>query len=315
MISVAITGANGFLGSWIARYLQHSGFVVYGFVRKTSSTKRLDGSGVTVLRVTESELLEQISLIRPNIMVLADWSGVSGEMRNDDEQFLNIARWERIALACSESNVSKLIGLGSQAELGYSQIGATEASSELPQNNYARAKCLAHETLKRSLANSNTLLTWVRVFSVYGPQDNEHWLIPTLIRNLKEKKLMPLTSCTQTWNYLHVYDLARLIARVSTNRNSLPIIHAANPQSKTLKDYILTIANRLNGLEYLAFGSILLQPDKVTELSPDASLALSIGWHPEIDWDAGVNHMLGIKQAKSIATESFNALQIVEELM
>ncbi len=315
MISVAITGANGFLGSWIARYLQHSGFVVYGFVRKTSSTKRLDGSGVSVLRVTENELLEQISVIRPNIVVLADWGGVSGEMRNDGEQFLNIARWEKIALACSDANVSKIIGLGSQAELGYSQIGATEASPELPQNRYAQAKCLAHEALRRTLTNSNTLLTWVRVFSIYGPQDNEHWLIPTLIKNLKEKKTMPLTLCTQTWNYLHVYDLARLIAMVSAKTESISIIHAANPDSAALKDYILKIASKLNGLEYLAFGSILLQPDKVTQLFPNASLALSIGWYPEIDWDAGVNHMLGLKQPKSITVESLNALQIVERLM
>lgn len=162
--SIVITGANGFLGSWLTHYFSSNGYIVYGFIRRTSDDFRLDGVNSQILRLHESEYAEKIKEIQPSIVILADWSGVSSAARNSEEQLENITRWEILATACVEAKVGKLVAFGSQAELGTQQIGATEELEEKPESFYAEAKCRAHKILRIATAGTPTEFCWVRLF-------------------------------------------------------------------------------------------------------------------------------------------------------
>ncbi len=303
--SIVITGANGFLGSWLTHYFSSNGYIVHGFIRKTSDDFRLNGVNSQILRLHESEYAEKIKEIQPSIVILADWSGVSSSSRNSEEQLENISRWESLATACVEAGVGKLVAFGSQAELGTQQVGATEEFAENPASFYAEAKCRAHKILRYATFGTQTEFCWVRLFSIYGPGDNPNWLIPTIIRKIRLNEELDLTECTHSWNYLHVFDLARLTHCLISSNKQILLLHAAHPKSTSLKDYILTLADQLGDASLLNFGAVPYTSQMVSGLSPKVGLALSLGWKPVVDWDFGVTNLLTDSESLSIQLESF----------
>ena len=289
---VLISGANGFVGSWATKIYAEYGYLVVALVRPNRDLSRLAGVDLQLEIAEESKWPDVILRIKPEIVVLCDWSGVAGKSKNDDFQFENVARWEGMAKASRSAGVGLLIALGSQAELGEAQLEATEYSPMNPVTKYGLAKVQALQTLSTALEDSHTKHCWVRVFSVYGPNIDGDWVIPQTIRAIQEKREIRLTNCEQEWNFLHVTDLIELLVKISRLENPPAIIHAAAHRGLLLRTYLTILGEIANGTEFLLFGKNDSSFGKPVNLRPNTNLAKSIGWKPKIDWRTGINEVL-----------------------
>ena len=289
---VLITGANGFVGRWATKIYVAFGYSVVGLVRPNRDLSKLVGVDHRIEVAEESQWPNVISRIKPEIVVLCDWSGVAGKSKNDEIQFENVARWVGMANASLLAGVRLLIALGSQAELGESQLEATESYPMKPVTKYGFAKVQALQSLSNILKDSPTKLCWVRVFSVYGSDIGGDWVIPQTIRAIREKREISLTSCEQEWNFLHITDLIELLVIISQLEDPPEVIHAAAHRSLPLRTYLSILSELANGTEFLAFGKNNTAFSKPVSLRPNTDLAKSIGWEPKIDWSAGINEVL-----------------------
>ena len=289
---VLISGANGFIGSWATKIYAEYGYSVVALVRPHRDLSRLAGVDLQLEIAEESKWVDVVLRIKPEIVVLCDWSGVAGKSKNDDFQFENVARWKGMAKASRVAGVGLLIALGSQAELGEAQLEATENSAMNPVTKYGLAKVQALQTLSNELKDSHTKLCWVRVFSVYGSNIDGDWVIPKTIRAIQEKKVIRLTSCEQEWNFLHITDLIELLVNISRLESPPEIIHAAAHRGFPLRTYLTILGEMANGTEFLLFGENDSLFGKPVNLRPNTNLAKSIGWEPKIDWRTGINEVL-----------------------
>lgn len=289
---VLISGANGFVGSWATKIYAENGYYVIALVRPNRDLSKLAGVNLQLEIAEESQWPDVIQKIKPEIVVLCDWSGVAGKSKNDDFQFENVARWEGIAKASRGAGVRLLIALGSQAELGEVQLDATENYPMNPVTKYGMAKVQALQTLNTLLNGSYTKLCWVRVFSVYGSDISGDWVIPQTIRAIQEKREIRLTSCEQEWNFLHVTDLIELLIKISRLENPPPVIHAAAHRGLQLKTYLSILGELTSGTKFLLFGKNDSGFGKPVNLRPNTNLAKSLGWEPKIDWHTGINEVL-----------------------
>lgn len=289
---VLITGANGFVGSWATKIYAAHGYSVIALVRPNRDLSRLVGVDFQIEVVEESHWPGLISQIKPEVVVLCDWSGVAGKSKNDELQFENVNRWEGIAKAAHVAGVRLLIALGSQAELGQSQLNASESYPMMPVTKYGLAKVQAFQSLSHILKISPTKFCWVRVFSVYGPDISGDWVIPQTISAIREKRVIALTSCEQEWNFLYVTDLIELLIIISQLENPPTLIHAAAHESLPLKTYLTILGELAHGTNFLAFGKNDSISSEPVSLRPNTQLARSIGWEPKIDWSAGISEVL-----------------------
>lgn len=284
---VLVTGANGFVGSAIVKFLESLDYLVIPVVRPGSNISRIGSIKSHIEFCSEHIWSDLIEKLQPNTVILADWAGVSAQTRDDPDQKLNVPRWVALSKACVKVGTARLIALGSQAELGTSQIGATEQNQFNPSTSYGVAKKVAFQEMLEVTKIGSTQFTWVRLFSVYGPLDNRNWVVPSVIRAITERKPIELTPCAQSWNFLHVDDLTRLIEILISMKSPPLLIHAANTQSLKLREYLEELADLVDGREFLKFGALERPAHSVVQLLPDTTLATSLGWVPQIDWHIG----------------------------
>ena len=287
-MKIIVTGASGFLGSWICRVLAPNHEVI-ALVRPTSEVYRL--SGIKRIVVTPRETNQWSGLIeqsKPDVLILAGWWGVGNQDRNEERQFENIEAIRELAFAAREAGVKTVIGVGSQAELGPVENTITEDLPDNPTTKYGKAKVQAREALEEIFEDSKTRFVWMRIFSTYGPLDTGAWLIPQTIDSLSRGKSMDLTKGEQEWSYLHAYDLARAFAAVVDNPSAAGTVNVGNPKTIILKDALIKIAQILGVKKLLNFGAVAYREDQVMKLQPACETLISIGWKPIVTFDSGV---------------------------
>ena len=287
-MKIVVTGASGFLGSWICRVLALNHEVI-ALVRPTSEVYRLSGiRKVSVVPRETPQWSDFIGEAKPDVLILAGWWGVGNQDRNHQRQFENIDAIKQLAFAARESGVKTVIGVGSQAELGPIENTITEDLPDNPTTKYGMAKVQAREALEEIFKDSKTRFVWMRIFSTYGPLDTGAWLIPQTVDSLSRGKSMDLTKGEQEWSYLHAYDLARAFETVVDNPSAAGTVNVGNPKTIILKDALIKIAQILGVKKLLNFGAVAYREDQVMKLQPACETLISIGWKPIVTFDSGV---------------------------
>ena len=291
-MKVLVTGASGFLGSWICRVLSQS-FAVTALLREESDTYKLEGiDSLTLLRTSEPNWHQTISNANFDVLILNDWWGVGNKHRNDPRQFENITRFEKSLDAAKKIKPKLIIGVGSQAELGPVSGEISEFQPDNPTSSYGEAKVQARKLLFENNLETISRIAWLRVFSTYGPLDEEGWLIPDTIKNLIHDQKMDLTPGDQIWSYLHAYDLAKAVERIIVDQEISGIVNAGNPNTIKIKEVVSEISSILEKRNLLNFGAIPYREDQVMTLIPKCEKLLKSGWQPKVDFHDGLIHLI-----------------------
>lgn len=289
-MTILVLGASGFIGSWVARALASSGERVVAFCRPASNPWRLAAArGLHIQMATDDEWPSAIAFLRPTTIVSLDWAGVAGASRNDDSQWRNLDRQVKTIQAAAAAGTRRFVGIGSQAEYGPHDAVITESASCEPVTEYGRAKLAAMESSRAQCTTSGLEWIWGRVFSVYGPLDNGHWLLPLVGAALLDHRDISLTSGEQRWSYLYASDAASAIVRLALSSDAHGIINVGNPDAPRLRDAIEEFAIHFStGSSHLHFGAREFEQNAVMWLQPDVSKLLQLGWSPAVSLRDGL---------------------------
>lgn len=301
---IAVSGANGFIGSWICRILGTTN-EVFGLVRPYANIKRLEGiPGLKVHKVTDSDFNSFILNQRIEMAILCDWWGVENQHRNDERQFENLIRYQNRISSLRE--IGNVLVLGSQAELGPQQEPITEECNASPLTKYGHAKSEVLDYLGSNLG-PDIRFVWGRVFSSYGPLDSNTWFIPSTILKLLKGEKAQLTKGVQEWSFLHAYDLGCAIEAIVLNPNISGVVNIGNPNTVRIRDVAKMIEGMVGKKGLLDFGVLPYRDDQVMKMIPITKKLNDAGWSPNIRIEDGISHlidwMLGKKQSNLITSE------------
>jgi UDP-glucose 4-epimerase len=283
-----LTGASGFVGATTLRFALEAGHQVTAVVRPGSAARRLAPYAGCFTRIdTDLRHVENLAAAmraqQTEAVLHLAWSGVENVARFDHRQIS-----DNIEVACSlleaatAASVGAFIGIGSQGEYGAGST-MTEDALPTPTTMYGAAKVATFYLTRQLAAQAKMRHAWLRLFSTYGPDDNDGWLIPTLVTEMLAARRPRTTPGTQFWDWLHVDDVARGILAVAMTPTAEGIFNLGSGDAISVREVVDTIRDlAAPGME-LVFGEIPFRPDQVMFMRADIRRLREVtGWRPLI---------------------------------
>jgi len=261
MKKILITGATGFIGSNIAFQLVEKGYSVSAIYRTTSTFEKCEHfkNQINWININDPNWKNTVKEIKPDQLIHTAWNAIEAQHRTDWElQMKNFWFSKELFDLAKECSIQKVIALGSQAEYGSHEFPVTEETATKPVDAYGAIKNLTLNYLRSLFSETDQEWYWVRVFSVFGENENSAWLIPGVISKLLKNEPVKLTACEQTYNYLYINDFAQQLHKlIEFTENKSGIFNLCASRSIKLKDLLLKITDTM-GLspDLLQFGAI-----------------------------------------------------------
>lgn len=271
--TIVITGANGFIGANIAMHFLSNGYKVIGLVRSASNLSRcaafIDNTGFILLHYDEVNLAEQLKAQTDLVLIHTAWQGVTAQERMDWLiQFKNLELGFKLLQLAKKCSFTTMIGLGSQAEYGSFEGRIDENYTCNPNTAYGLNKHMLSQLWSRFCEENDMQWYWLRLFSVYGLMEDEHWFITNLITRLQKNEDIALTAGEQQYDYLFVEDLAKNIdALINANANkSCGVYNLSANQSIKLKEVAGMVKELIPSRGELLFGKIPYRENQIMHM-------------------------------------------------
>ena len=294
IMKIFVTGATGFVGASVVRLAIEAGHDVTGAVRPNSSKNRLKEL-VGKFNCVEIDLCAANSAssllcdIRPDVIIHLAWYGVENNARFDPKQITyNVDASCQLVNAAVKNDVKAFIGIGSQGEYGAGSE-MKEISCPKPTTLYGAAK-VATLYLTQQLAFQGQMRhAWVRIFSTYGPKDNDVWLIPSIINQIQAGIRPKTTLGTQYWDWLYITDVANAILAVATTETASGVFNLGSGRAVQVRRVIELIKDYINPNMELVFGEIPFREDQVMFMQADIERIMShTNWEPRVNLEDGL---------------------------
>ncbi|MEJ2634976.1 MAG: NAD(P)-dependent oxidoreductase [Calditrichia bacterium] len=218
MAKIVLTGATGFVGSFVAEKLIEDQHEVICLIRKTSNLKWLEKLPVRLVVASLFDPETYKDVLR-NADCILHVAGVTKAEDPADYYRGNVQTTKLLLDTVLEVNpsLSKFLLVSSQAAVGPSpdEMPIDESYPSRPLTDYGKSKLLA-ENLARTYM-SRLPITIVRPPSVYGPRDTDVYIF---FKNLKKGWNVQVGDTDQLVSLVYVEDLARGIIQAAISERS-----------------------------------------------------------------------------------------------
>ncbi len=298
-MKILVTGATGFLGSHLLRYLVEHGHNIAILIRETSNTWRisdlLTNKQVNIIYGSMQFLnivKTQINEFSPEVVYHLAWQGGNSSIYQEDpgQIYNNLDGTLELIRISNECGVKAWIGMGSVVEYGEFNGIFNEEMLPQPTTLYGLSKYTTGLLTEKLCAIYGMRFVWVRPFWIYGPYDDGLRLIPYVILSLYNKKNPKLTLGVQKWDYLYIDDAIRALYALGKNYDAHGIYNLGSGQSVILRDLIGYIRDKIDSKILLDFGTIPYKKGQIMHLQADVNkIKNDIKWNPETPINAGLD--------------------------
>lgn len=294
--NIIVTGATGAIGSAVVRQALSKNICVTCIVHKGS--KRLSNlPNDSRVKIVEYNLDDYRSLTlegKYDAFIHLSWEKTFGASRDDAEvQTRNIQYTLDAVQLAHRCGCSVFVGAGSQAEYGVQSVDLTPDLPVKPESGYGIAKYAAGKLSAMLCKNLGMRQCWVRILSVYGPNDGENSLISYLIREFKAGNSPQLTKCEQMWDYLYSDDAADAILAIAEKGVDGMAYPLGSGNGRRLSEYVEDIKNVINPTVFVQYGAKDYYPHQPMHMVADISeLTTDVGWKSNYTFKEGIKKMI-----------------------
>lgn len=294
MKRVIVTGATGAVGTALVADLIAHGVEVLVLCREGSARNRLIPESPLVTRrycdLSELSSLSNDTGYSWDAFYHLAWEGTTGARRQDMYlQNQNVRYALDAVAAAARFGCRTFIGVGSQAEYGRVEGVLQPSTPPFPETGYGMAK-LAAGQMTRAMAHELGLShCWVRILSIYGPNDGPQSMISTAIDGLRRGEVPRFTPAEQIWDYLYSADAAEALRLVGERGRDGAVYVLGSGQGAPLADYIRTLQQVVAPQGRVAIGALPYAPGQVMHLVADiGALRTDTGFAPHTDFRTGI---------------------------
>lgn len=225
VLKVAVTGAGGFVGRHVLSELLRRRVSVVASCRSPDRLTELPTNAEKVALDIRDDVDAFAMLGRPDVLIHLAWGGLPNYTCKSHFE-VELPVQYRFLKKMAESGVRSMLIAGTCAEYGMQSGPISEFGVTSPVNSYGLAK----DTLRRQLTflkeSTPFLLTWARLFYMYGPGQPATSLLPSLTAAaMRGDAMFPMSGGEQLRDYLHVTTVARYLVELALRFRDLGAVN------------------------------------------------------------------------------------------
>ena len=307
---VLVTGARGFVGRHAIEPLLGLGYEVHAVGRGQRPTDLsthaawhdgdlLDTRGHTAL----------FKRVRPSHLLHFAWYATHGSFWTSVENFRWTAASLGLLIAFHEAGGGRVVCAGTCAEYDWRYGFCSEDVTPLhPLTPYGGCKNALREMLHHYAGREGLSWAWGRLFHLYGPHEQEHRLVPSIVLSLLDGSPAACGEGRAVRDYLYVEDAAHAFVTLLDGPVQGPV-NVASGLPVAISDLVARIATSLGRPELIEWGARPARLEEPPLLVADVRrLNGQVGWRPRLSLDQGlartIDHYQALRRrsSSSIAT-------------
>jgi len=301
-MKILLTGATGFIGSHVLRRGLSENYEIIITKRSTSNITRIkdvldkikyyDVDTVPLSKIFDENKIDLVIHCATNYKKNHNYEDIPSLIED------NITFPSQILEQMQIHNVKYFINTGSFFEYALSTSSDSprkkinEMQKKEPYDFYAATKSGFSEILKWYSKNCGIKVIELRLFSAYGPGDNEK-LFNFLIKNFINQKKFEMCPCEQQWNWTFVEDIADAyicsIKYITNMKSDYECFNIGNEKTASIKE-LIKIIEKISGKNNLVSYTKPYVEKEIFYVNCNSKKA-----QKEFGWKAKYNVKKGIK--------------------
>lgn len=288
--SIVVFGANGFIGSNLAKYVIDNNLLdeySFLFVGNKTIVNKLDRLKYELLDLTNVDLLTDFLLrVKPNYII--NLAGVIDNLSLDNCLQVNAELPRKIIEIVLQHNLvlDNILLIGSAAEYGENVNFPISESEELqPLNNYGLSKVIQTEYFKFYSQRVN--INIARTFNVIGPFISNKLAIGAFIDKISKcnnEGTIHTGSLSSKRDYLHVNDVIAAFFCILFNGKSGQIYNVCSGKGISMNDILDSLIKASGKNIKVVVDDTLFRPVNVpVSYGDNSKLKVQTGWNSTID--------------------------------
>ncbi|OAI42030.1 hypothetical protein AYO40_02020 [Planctomycetaceae bacterium SCGC AG-212-D15] len=288
MRRVLLTGASGFVGANLARRLLRDGHEVQLLLGRQTRMWRLADIQSDV-QCHEADLRDAsavqkvVSEARPDwVFHLAVHGGYSWQKRVEPIVETNVLGTVNLLQACIPIGFEAFVNAGSSSEYGWKDHAPAETDCLEPNSCYGVTKAFGSMLCRQTAHATSAPITTLRLYSVYGPYEEPHRLMPSLVLHGLRGHYPPLANPNVSHDFVHIDDVVEAFVLAATHRPREPgaIYNVGTGCQQSLRQVVELAATLFDYRELPNWGSMPNRSwDGPVWVADNTKIRHELNWH------------------------------------
>ncbi len=302
--TLLLTGGTGFIGSHLAERLIEENYELIILKRSFSPTWRIDSlieenNDNLVLFDTDKSNLENVF---NNFSIEGIFHLATAYIKNPTHEEIlttvqsNIAFPTELLDLSVKNDVKYFINTGTFFEYSLENLPLTEYSKISPYDFYSTSKVSFEEILKYYYKEYDFHASTLKLYTPYGPRDDETKIIPYLIINTLKQQKIKINNPQHRLDIVHVYDIVDAYIKLKDNIlkfKDYETFNVAKDINYSLEEIYNTIKFNLNMGEKHE-----INEKEIAMFSNPKKIKNSLNWEPKIDIGEGIKNTINYYKNK-----------------
>lgn len=277
-LRVLVTGASGFIGKHLVKQLTENDVNVTSLSQKDGDIRTLD--------------LKKYGH-QDQVIHLANRNFIPDSWENPGDFFSVNVDGTRNILEFCRTNKARCIYISAYVYGQPKYLPIDERHTLSGLNPYMKSKIMAEELVQFYSDSFNISSVIIRPFNIFGENQRESFLIPTIVSQLKKGSTVHVQSVKPKRDFLHVDDFNSAILDILRHNHLHGTYNIGYGKSYSVQEIIKLFSEILEKKISITEKNIE-RPNEVMDVVADISKIFnSTGWKPKLSIKESLNNVIG----------------------
>lgn len=234
-MKIAVTGANGYLGTGVVKKLCDDENEVIAVCHSSDlgvdNRARIKKCDIFSLKNPFEEL------DKPDVLLHMAWR--NGFVHNDFSHIEDLSKHYIFIKKMVEEGIKKVAVIGSMHEVGFFEGSIKQDTSTHPESLYGISKDALRNMTKLICKDNNVIFQWLRGYYIVGNTEHGCSIFSKITLAEKEgQPLFPFTSGQNQWDFIDYEDFAEQVAATVEQDKVNGIINICHGRPEKLADRV-----------------------------------------------------------------------------